>query len=158
RNFSQLMWPWASAKVQVKVQGLPARSVAVFPWYRTLGPTTLQIPGAFLRPVVLVGGEGSVILSADKQKHRVRVCVDDKLVADVEYDGRAVLVGATDSDLPLPPGLTSLEGWKVVLQSKNAPHLMPPKVYVYPPTLSPGDWVTAQVVDGENGKVVAETL
>jgi hypothetical protein len=145
RNYPHWMWPRQSAKVRVKVDNLPTREVAVVPLWRSWWrPKRLYVPNSFLRPVVVIGAESSIVNNSDERTQHVRVFINGNEVGDLPYDGRALLVGASDVDLPMPAGLSSLPLWKDVL-SANAAKVMPPRNLDVP--LNAGDKVTAQITD-----------
>jgi hypothetical protein len=153
------MWPWQSPEVRVKVSGLPARILNVPPWWRALGAVKVQVPGSFLRPVVLLGAPVFTVTNADAERHQLTVTVSD-FKGNVKeyhlpYDGKAVLVGAADADLPTPAGLAGLDGWKEALtNSRVANLLMPPRGDTGLPALRPGDRVAARITDEKNNKKV----
>jgi hypothetical protein len=157
-NFPQALWPCDTTTVRVKVAGLPDREVTLRPWWRSGGPERLQVPGAFLRPVVLIGAEAKVVLNADKSRHRLTVTINDQNY-EMAYDGRAVLVGTSDTDLPLPSELHSIREWKTVLdQFKTAARLMPPNVLGGAPSLKSGDRLTARITEQDKNVVLAESV
>jgi hypothetical protein len=159
RNWPWLMWPWGSATVHVKVAGLPARDVTVRPWWR--GPEKVQVPGSFLRPVVLIGAPSFDIVDADKDSQELRITVDGAACPPVPYDGRAILLGTSeaDADLPLPAGLSSRNGWDAVLgKPRAAARFLPPLTGVGPPYLKPGSRVSVQLVETKGcGRILAES-
>jgi hypothetical protein len=148
-----LMWPWARESVRVKVQRLPARELDLRPWWRVaretgkLAPLPLQVPGSFLRPVVVVTGGGPAQRNAGS--YQFEIYVNDQQKYRAPFNHRAVLLGTADPDVTVPDRLRAVEGWREVLAQYGDRVLPPHRLAV---ELGEGDRVRAALV-GSGGRL-----
>jgi hypothetical protein len=161
QNSAVFLFPWQQAKRYVKVSGLPMREVTISPWWRTLGRARLQVPGSFLRPIVLVGGDLTAV-SNSKASPKILTITVNNTPYEIPYKGKAVLVGlisSKDNDLPLPESVATSEEWKKVMANVHTGYvLMPPEPTQKVPPLRGGEYVSAQLKDESDPKnILAET-
>jgi hypothetical protein len=152
RNYPIMVWPCRTKKVRVKVANLPTREVDIWSLWLSPGPKHLYVPGSFLRPVVLIGAEAQIVGNADASRQHLYVTVTDrngkktKLDAGA-YDGQAVLVGTSDPDLPMPPGLQTMQKWHESLTSPNTANMMPPRFVAGQDVILPGAKVRGEITE-----------
>src|SRR5262249_39706500 len=115
RNYPFWTWPWGSSCIRVKAAELPAKEINLRPWWRSFGPESQQLPGSLLKPLALIGAEMWSINDSKDAEYRLTVIVNETRYEATPYNGRALLIGATDLDIPLA-NLPNIPGWRELLE------------------------------------------
>lgn len=150
------VWPWSERLVQVKVGGLPVKTVHIRSWVRSRKTSEkVQITASFLRPVVVLGAVPAVIENAAKEiesktPYRLWLFLNDAAHDLGDYDGKLVLVGCEEKDLPFTTVLHGQEGWDVAL-SNSPGYFLAPRTPPDMPALQVGDKMYAELrkADGQ---------
>ena len=153
-NYPFWIWPWSSASIRVKVDQLPGKRIALRPWWRSLAPNRQQLPKSLLKPLVLVGAEQGIVSGSKSEEYLLAITVNEQRYEPTMYDGRTILIGTTDNDIPIPSNLGDLSGWKESLDN-HRDSVLPYRTGVGPPSLSDGDQLAAEVTSKGDGRVLA---
>jgi len=143
---------WCGRDYRIKVTGLPEKKVLVRSWVTALGPQRFLAPTDFLRPVILIGAESSLVhIPSEKNPVTLHVSVTRSVGGKKEtkdyhadYDGRAVWIGCQEGDLDVPKQLKDHKLWAIALSTaETANRLLPPVTLKgLPEEIEPGDLVT----------------
>jgi hypothetical protein len=86
----------AGHEYRVHVPGYPERALRVHAWSRT----QWQVPFSFLRPVVLIWPEKSVITQVKEGDADLKIYVNDIPLTPTPFDGKAIWVGCEEMAVP----------------------------------------------------------
>lgn len=158
--------PWHGRDYRIKVTGLPEKKIVLVPWLNSLGPQRLLAPADFLRPVVLIGAESSLIhIPTETNPLTLHVELKRKVGSKtetkpykVDYYGRALWIGCNEGDVDLPKRLEKL--WEEALEdSRTANVLLPPtNAAGLPDELEAGDVLTVDLIKPNRVICKAQTI
>jgi hypothetical protein len=145
---------WRPANYVVKVSGYPPLVQSLKPLRRE----TVQVPGSFAGPVVLVRPEAKLMEHLRSLPGSLRVSLGDKALGTfTNYDGHSLWIGC-DRDVDVP--VSQIEHWRGTLQSNQIQYL---EAWAFPDILEgaqlplkPGSILTILLLDDQGKALAAE--